>query len=87
MRVMAFATGPPPASLALSLREYRQDDEASRMSGTVPMRTLTIADLVAETGVPRATIHSYLRLGLLPRPKRLSPARFAYDERHVRGCG
>jgi AcrR family transcriptional regulator len=48
------------------------------------MPTLTIADLVAETGVPRATIHSYLRLGLLPRPKRLSPVRFAYDERHVR---
>jgi AcrR family transcriptional regulator len=47
------------------------------------MRSMTIADLVAETGVPRATIHSYLRLGLLPRPKRLSPARFAYDDRHV----
>ena len=46
-------------------------------------RSLT-AEVVALTGVPRATIHSYLRRGLLPRPRRASPARFAYDERHVR---
>jgi AcrR family transcriptional regulator/predicted DNA-binding transcriptional regulator AlpA len=51
---------------------------------TGPPRTLTIAEVVALTGVPRATIHSYLRRGLLPRPRRASPARFAYDERHVR---
>jgi AcrR family transcriptional regulator len=45
---------------------------------------LSIADLVAGTGVPPATIHYYLRLGLLPRPRRLSGSRFGYDERHVR---
>jgi AcrR family transcriptional regulator len=49
------------------------------------MSALTIADLVSHTGVPPATIHYYLRNGLLPRPKRLAPNRFAYDERHVRG--
>jgi AcrR family transcriptional regulator len=49
------------------------------------MSALTIADLVAQTGVPPATIHYYLRNGLLPRPKRLAPNRFVYDERHVRG--
>jgi DNA-binding transcriptional MerR regulator len=38
---------------------------------TGPPRTLTIAEVVA------------LR-GLLHRPRRASPARFAYDERHVR---
>jgi len=46
---------------------------------------LTIAELVALTGVPPATIHHYLRNGLLPRPKRVAPNRFAYDERHVQG--
>src|SRR5438105_184454 len=47
--------------------------------------TFTIADLVSLTGVPPATIHYYLRGGLLPRPKRAAPNRFAYDERHVQG--
>ena len=47
-------------------------------------RALTIGELVARTGVPRATIHAYLRKGLLPRPRRASAVRFAYDERHVR---
>jgi AcrR family transcriptional regulator len=49
------------------------------------MSTFTIAQLVAMTGVPPATVHSYLRNGLLPEPKHLAPNRFGYDERHVRG--
>ena len=49
------------------------------------MSTFTIAELVAMTGVPPATVHSYLRNGLLPAPERLAPNRFGYDERHVRG--
>lgn len=49
------------------------------------MERLTIADLVERTGVPPATIHYYRRLGLLPKPRRLSANRFGYDERHVRG--
>src|SRR5947207_2465329 len=49
-----------------------------------PMPTFTIADLVSRTGVPAATIHHYLRSGLLPRPKKVAPNRFVYDERHVR---
>ncbi len=49
------------------------------------MSAITIADLVSQTGVPPATIHYYLRNGLLPRPKRLAANRFVYDERHVRG--
>jgi AcrR family transcriptional regulator len=49
------------------------------------MDALSIADLVSRTGVPPATVHYYLRHGLLPRPKRLAANRFAYDERHVQG--
>ena len=49
------------------------------------MASLTIADLVSRTGVPPATVHYYLRHGLLPRPKRLAPNRFGYDDRHVQG--
>jgi AcrR family transcriptional regulator len=51
----------------------------------VDMEALSIADLVSRTGVPPATVHYYLRHGLLPRPKRLAPNRFGYDERHVQG--
>jgi AcrR family transcriptional regulator len=57
---------------------------APRSSPTPPRsKALTIADLVAVTEVPPATIHYYLRLGLVPPPKRISPNRFTYDERHV----
>jgi len=47
------------------------------------MRTYTIAELVSLTDVPPATVHYYLRLGLLPQPKRAAANRFEYDERHV----
>jgi AcrR family transcriptional regulator len=50
-----------------------------------PSGTYTIADLVALTGVPPATVHYYLRHGLLPQPRRLAANRFGYDERHVHG--
>jgi AcrR family transcriptional regulator len=46
--------------------------------------TFPISELVDRTGVPAATIHHYLRLGLLPRPDRSGRNRFLYDERHVR---
>lgn len=44
----------------------------------------SLRDLVARTGVPAATVHHYLALGLIPPPQRVAPNRFAYDERHVR---
>jgi len=40
---------------------------------------------VRRAGVPAATIHHYLKLGLLPNPRRSSSSRFLYDERHVQG--
>jgi AcrR family transcriptional regulator len=47
------------------------------------MKTYTITELVSLTDVPPATIHYYLRHGLLPSPKRVATNRFVYDERHV----
>jgi AcrR family transcriptional regulator/predicted DNA-binding transcriptional regulator AlpA len=44
---------------------------------------LDLSEVVAGTGVPAATLHHWLRLGLLPPPSRLARNRFAYDERHV----
>jgi AcrR family transcriptional regulator/predicted DNA-binding transcriptional regulator AlpA len=44
---------------------------------------LELAAVVAATGVPSATLHHWLALGLLPAPIRLARNRFAYDERHV----
>ncbi|HEY7282310.1 MAG TPA: MerR family transcriptional regulator [Actinomycetota bacterium] len=43
-----------------------------------------ISELTARTNVPAATIHHYLRQGLIPQPKRVGVNRFLYDERHVR---
>lgn len=42
-----------------------------------------IGEVVARTGVPAATVHHYLRMGLLPPARRTAPNRFLYDERHV----
>ncbi|MDQ3878966.1 MAG: TetR family transcriptional regulator [Actinomycetota bacterium] len=44
-----------------------------------------ISDLVERTGVPRASVHHYVKLGLLPDPERAAKNQFLYDERHVRG--
>jgi AcrR family transcriptional regulator len=41
-----------------------------------------MAELVERTGVPAPSIHHYLRMGLLPRPRLVAPNRFAYDQRH-----
>ena len=48
----------------------------------VPER-FAIGELVARTGVPAATVHHYLRIGLLPPARRTAPNRFLYDERHT----
>ena len=44
---------------------------------------LTISDLVRESGVPRTTIHFYLREGLLPRPQKTAGTRSLYHEEHL----
>jgi DNA-binding transcriptional MerR regulator len=46
-------------------------------------RALRMADLVRESGIPRETIHYYLREGLLPEPIRDGRTRATYDARHV----
>jgi AcrR family transcriptional regulator len=51
----------------------------------VAARALTIAEVVAQSDVPPATVHYYLRHGLLPPPKRVAANRFTYDDRHVQG--
>jgi AcrR family transcriptional regulator len=47
------------------------------------MREYTISEVVALTGVPPATVHHYLREGVIPRPKRLASNRYVYDQRHL----
>jgi AcrR family transcriptional regulator len=51
----------------------------------ISRQTLGISDLVAQSGVPAASVHPYLKLGLLPPPRQPSPNRFVYDERHLVG--
>src|SRR5439155_19252185 len=64
--------------------------DVARTCGTIgPVASLlvperfAIGELVARTGVPAATVHHYLRMGLLPPARRTAPNRFLYDERHV----
>jgi len=47
---------------------------------------LDLAAVVARTGVPSATLHHWLQLGLLPAPVRVSRNRFIYAERPVRAA-
>ena len=44
---------------------------------------LSIADLERITGIPRTTIHYYLRLRLLPRPQKTAASRSLYTEEHA----
>lgn len=48
------------------------------------IRALTIRDLEKASGLPRTTIHYYLREGLLPRPHKSAASRSLYTEDHVR---
>jgi AcrR family transcriptional regulator len=58
---------------------------SSRRSGRLG-QGLDLADLVARTGVPAATLHHWRRLGLLPPATRVAANRFLYDERHVQAA-
>jgi DNA-binding transcriptional MerR regulator len=52
---------------------------------TVPIvPVLSIGDLQKASGLPRTTIHCYLRLGLLPRPQKTAASRSLYTEEHLR---
>jgi DNA-binding transcriptional MerR regulator len=44
---------------------------------------LSIGELERVTGVPRTTIHYYLRQGLLPRPQKTAASRSLYTEKHA----
>ncbi len=46
-------------------------------------RLLDIGRLARETGVPRTTIHYYLRQGLLPPPHKTAASRSLYTEEHL----
>jgi DNA-binding transcriptional MerR regulator len=48
------------------------------------MDALTISAVEKATGVPRSTIHFYVREGLLPRPQKTAASRALYTQDHVR---
>jgi len=47
------------------------------------IRVYSIGELERVTGVPRTTVHYYLRQGLLPRPQKTAASRSLYTEEHV----
>jgi DNA-binding transcriptional MerR regulator len=49
-----------------------------------PQRTYAIRDLERLTGVPRSTVHFYVREGLLPPPKKRGQTLADYGEEHLR---
>jgi DNA-binding transcriptional MerR regulator len=48
------------------------------------IQVYSIRDLENVTGVPRTTIHYYLRQGLLPRPQKTAASRSLYTDEHVK---
>jgi AcrR family transcriptional regulator len=48
------------------------------------IQVYSIRDLEQVTGVPRTTIHYYLRQGLLPRPQKTAASRSLYTDEHVK---
>ena len=55
----------------------REDGPASGLT------LLSLSELVERTGVPRSTVHHYLKAELIPPPSHSAVNRFGYDERHV----
>jgi|WetSurMetagenome_2_1015567.scaffolds.fasta_scaffold04661_2 DNA-binding transcriptional MerR regulator len=53
----------------------------SRENGAV--RALTISDLERASGIPRSTIHFYIREGLLPQPQKTAGTRALYSDDHL----
>lgn len=51
--------------------------------GPMARGDLHMADLRRRTGIPATTVHHYVRLGLLPPPRRPARNRFIYGEQHV----
>ncbi len=47
------------------------------------VKVLSIGELERATGVPRTTIHYYLRQGLLPLPQKTAASRSLYTEEHA----
>lgn len=47
------------------------------------MRALSIGELEAASGVPRQTIYSYVRAGMLPAAQKASPSRALYTDDHL----
>jgi len=54
------------------------------MPGVLMIQVLTIRELEELSGVPRTTIHYYLRQGLLPRPQKTAASRSLYTEEHLK---
>jgi DNA-binding transcriptional MerR regulator len=59
----------------------RADSDAAE--ATSVGRHMRMAELSAKSGVPRETIHFYLREGLLPRPRKGGRTVAYYDEQHL----
>lgn len=47
------------------------------------MRVLTMSELERASGIPRSTIHFYLRRGLLPEPQKTAGNRALYSDDHL----
>ena len=60
-----------------------EDVASGDLVGGKVVTVLSIKELAEVTGVPRTTIHYYLRQGLLPRPQKTAASRSLYTEEHA----
>ena len=58
-------------------------DGAGNRSDGAPVRLMAMSELESAAGVPRSTIHYYLREGLLPSPTRTATNRTLYTDSHL----
>ncbi len=64
--------------------EGRRDSTGAKRRSRHISEALTISALERESGVPRSTIHFYVREGLLPRPQKTAVSRALYTRDHAR---
>ena len=55
--------------------------------GTTPPREMPVSELARRAGITTATINYYVRLGVLPRPKKTSLTRAVYGAQHLKRIG
>lgn len=81
--VAGWTRRPPFTSLSSGAGEHRLPDVLAAWEETEIAGLFTMAGLIQRTGIPRTSIHFYVREGLLPQPHKTAVNRALYTQDHV----